>query len=752
MFKIASKFDFSNNDLKLFAIVFSVIFAYSHAFPLNGNSIQGVEQWINMTNQMFYGNEDFLFSYGPLYWLTGGTVTQYNVFSYWASLTFLSLTSAVFWYFLIKLSDYFSAWLPFVLVFFLYLNKIVIPPVFLLFPFLIVAYYECISKKIFSNRTAVMLGILVGMLFYVRFLYGMIGAATFGSYLVSKAIYSKNIKATLLFSLSFLLSYFILGLIIFHNISSIKEYAIINSQLNFGNAVDMTYDNVLGRDIWLAFAVIFVAINSYLIFNHPSLLLTFNGLLIIFIKLGFGRADHYLNYFIIPVSVMAMIACFNHKKLWRGAFVFAVCSLYYISDAKIVNGYSIPGPLYTHENFDIDPMDRVAKKYQNYLLPEDILKIIGSQSIDVYPYNNEFIFANKLNYRQRPLFQNYMTLTPVLDGLNKSFYETDDKSQFVLWHSGQNCFDETCNSFDAFDGKYSLNEDPLTSTAIMLNYHIVKSFIDKNHKPVMLLERNKESVVYKLPVESSGESTFDKWIEVPDQEEGIVKIIPHFKLSAYARVKNILYRGDVLYVHYLMSNGEEKRYRLNVLNSSDGVIASPLLSSFPFNGEKVKKIKFTSLSSNYFDKNFTYAWSDFYLNNVVINTSSVGEISSNLTHDGMSLVNQCNGFIESAEFSQGEKQREASLHGWLALSLNGLSTPDEIFIRGTDASGKEYFARARTVVRSDVAEHFGNDKLRRSGFETHFQLPNTTGEKVLSMVALKDKKLYLCNNINYHYQ
>ncbi|MCX8962263.1 hypothetical protein EHW64_14265 [Erwinia psidii] len=737
-------------DLKLFAIIFGVMFAYLHPAGFNGSTLQTLEQWMNMTNHMFQGTNDFLFSYGPLFWMTGGTVAQYSEFSYWISLVFMSLVASLFWFYLMRLCGYFSAWFPFVVVVFLYLYQIIIPTnFFMLTPLLLVAWYECVRKNVLNSRTVVLLAVVTGMLFYIRFVYGMTAMLSIGAYLFSKSVIDKKIKATCLFVLFSLLAYFVFGLSIFHHFHNIKDYAIVNSQLSFGNAVDMTFDNVLGGNVWLAIFVIFAVTNLFLIINYPAMVLTFNILLLVLVKLGFGRADHYPGYFVLPVSVMVMVTCFHHQKWWRGVFAITICSLIYISSVPIVAGFLPPVPFYTHENFLVSPEDRAAEKYHDYLLPNDVTQLIGAKSVDVYPYNNEFLLANKLNYRHRPLFQNFMTLTPRLDKMNQAFFESEDKPDFVLWHASTFCQGQTCNSFEGFDRKYALNEDPLTSTAVMLNYHVVKHFY-VNNKPVMLLQRNTDTRFFQPPVEDNHRATFGQWITIPYSADSLVKIFPVFKLTAFARFKNTFYRGDALYVHYLMANGEEKQYRLNILNSVSGVVASPHLYSFPFHGERVRKIKFTVSSDNYFAKDFSYAWDNIPLKGINIEPS-VGERLSHIEYEGEATKNLCTGVIDSAKVSTENGEPEVSIQGWLALTATGLSSPDRVFIRGTDARGEEYFITTQTVTRGDVADSFKNNALQNSGYKSWFSLPATTGDNVLSLVALKEKKLYRCDNINYHY-
>lgn len=58
----------------IFLLVFVVVFS-TLKLGTNSGSNGNVEQWMNLTNQTLYGSQDFLFSYGPLYWLVGGVAT-----------------------------------------------------------------------------------------------------------------------------------------------------------------------------------------------------------------------------------------------------------------------------------------------------------------------------------------------------------------------------------------------------------------------------------------------------------------------------------------------------------------------------------------------------------------------------------------------------------------------------------------------------------------------------------------------------
>ena len=108
--------------LAVFVLVFSSLKMYSVAFS-NGN----VEQWANITNQMFYGGQDFLFSYGPLYWLTGNSSSQYNMSTYWGSIIFLSVLYACFWSVIFTLVSKARTYIFFSVAFFLFFSSLIFP-------------------------------------------------------------------------------------------------------------------------------------------------------------------------------------------------------------------------------------------------------------------------------------------------------------------------------------------------------------------------------------------------------------------------------------------------------------------------------------------------------------------------------------------------------------------------------------------------------------------------------------------------
>ncbi|TCF98172.1 hypothetical protein BZM26_27075 [Paraburkholderia strydomiana] len=125
-----------------FGIIFMIFFAEPR-FSWTIGSAGNLEQWVNLTNTIFYGNQDFLFSYGPLYWLTGGTTIAYDIHTYWISIVFISAVQAFFWATIISLSFRNRGYILLGLAYYLFFDMdLALRCAYFLWPLALVAYLE----------------------------------------------------------------------------------------------------------------------------------------------------------------------------------------------------------------------------------------------------------------------------------------------------------------------------------------------------------------------------------------------------------------------------------------------------------------------------------------------------------------------------------------------------------------------------------------------------------------------------------
>lgn len=571
--------------------------------PASNNT---VEQWVNLTNQMFYGDQDFMFAYGPMFWLTSSgfpsSSSAYSPFAYIASMVYSSSIYALFWALLLSLIIKYRSFILFPIFCALFIRTMRFVGPFYLLPIIIVYYleYAKASRIKLTYALTIAIGLYVGLSFYVRFYYGVMGAITLGSYFVSVILFDRKNRTLCYFVPSIIVGYLITGLSVFHHKYNILTYLIINTQINMSNSIDLTLD-VTNRNItFVLVALALVILNVHLFRTNRLLLLTVNGLYIVFHKMGFHWADgsHFVLYFILPVVIMGLVMLFKEGIFNKALFVAFIATICWMANDPARGGalsYT-PFTFGFGVDYEVPYADRMAKTYSMYKLKDSMVSRIGQATVDVYVFHNEYMFANKLNYHYRPSFQNFMTLTPTLDQMNKEFFESDDKPQFVLW----------TENFCGMTGKYPLSEDPLTSSSILLNYHVVDKAPGK-YGAVLLLERNQRTTVYSATHVKKQKMEFNKWYDVPPGDNGVLKLVPNLKLTAFAKFKNALFRGDILYMNYKLASGEIKRHRQSIINSQNGIWVSPFLLSFKYI-DRVVAVKLETDAKNYFKPQMTADW------------------------------------------------------------------------------------------------------------------------------------------------
>jgi hypothetical protein len=448
---------------------------------------------------------------------------------------------------------------------------------------------------------------------------------------------------------------------------------------------------------------------------------------------------------------------FKKDKLGQISFIFMMGTLYFLSSnsiypgARTMNVFSVPF------NSDIDYSSRLSRIYPDFTLEKNVVNLIGESTVDVYPYNNEYIFSNKLNYFHRPLFQNYMTLTPKLDTINKKFFVSAERPKFILWTAAITCTASNCDPFIEIDNKYVLNEDPLTTNSILSNYHIVMLTKGKGNIPILLLEENNSYTETKETVISKTVMKFNHWYMVPTATLGITKVVPHFEFTIAGRLKNLFFRGNVVNIYYKTYSGEIKNYRLNILNSISGVWVSPLINKMNnsgFIGDNVESIMFQTNDINYFKPNFE---SIFIKSEAPKGYSQ----SSNNTPESyfpidfkkLEIFNvNCEGHIDSTKIvsigmKDDDEKKMIMTNGWLALSTAKGLPFDKIIVTLIDNKEQKIFFPSSTQPRNDVAQVFNSKQLSDSGFKSTVAFPDLNSEYKISLAGYVNNKLYYCQNL-----
>ena len=731
------------------------------------DSIDNVEQWMNVANAVFLEDQSFIFSYGPLFWLVTRTSEHFNAWSYFLSISFILFFYSFVIYSILLLMYWKRGYLYFSLIFICFFSFYSLKSLLFLWPLIFLFYQQLTNERNiqFNMGLCFVLGSMAGMFLYVRFFYGLIAVSVLGGYLAVYLFKDVKVKYIIAFIFSFIASSFLVGILIYGDVNQVFKYFTINIELSYGNGVDMTLDIQNYRFSFVCAFVILGCFIIYGVFLRRFLLVPMLVTWLFLFKLGFGRADHYIDYFVVPCAYIVLLMAFDKSYLAKTLFFICFICLYYLGAHSAF--YNSPKLSLVFTKFTIPTMrnpfdlpfagnayeERMAQRYHQYKLDDQFLKKIGTDSVDVYPYNNEYMYANQLNYKPRPLFQNYMTLTPVLDQANSDYLRGAGKPKKIIWNSGLGCGDADCNGFIGLDNKFILNEDPLTSMAIFENYKVSEFTHGRNSEPLLLLTSRDQTLAADFVTRQNERMQFGVWYPLPQAKNSIVKVFPDFKISLVGKIKNFLFRGDIVKVRYKLKSGLQKEYRLNIINSHSGVWASPLLDGFDengFTGEDVTDIMFETDSSYYFEPEFdakiaTTAVPLIHYQRRKIKYNDPVTVSPSVSVKDIDCEGSVDQLTEPA--IADDVITPLVLKGWLAKSTGQGTLFDAIYVSLTDKNQHHRFVASSKNSRGDLIAVFGKPDLENAGFTANVDTSGLHGDYTVSLSGRTGDQIFVCRNL-----
>lgn len=195
------------------------------------------------------------------------------------------------------------------------------------------------------------------------------------------------------------------------------------------------------------------------------------------------------------------------------------------------------------------------------VLPESMRAVIGTSSVDVYPWEISYVPANGLSWVNRPLPASFSTYTPVLDSLNAAFFESSGRPDYLIWH--------TDVGTTSIDGRYLFWDEPRTLRAIINSYDTVMAGSG------VLLLRARARPRFTPPQPMTTQTVpWNTWTPVP-QTAGVILAEASFTRPLSVQVVRTSFREDPVFMSLRFSSGEETTYRLVPDNMGGGLWVSP---------------------------------------------------------------------------------------------------------------------------------------------------------------------------------
>lgn len=339
--------------------------------------------------------------------------------------------------------------------------------------------------------------LIVVLLFFIKFNTGLVCFLLF----VFSLIYLGFFK---LEKITLLLFYLIAPIILIVLFSQILNVSILN-YIKVGLEMVSGYNEIMylrAEDyeklhptslLLIIITVIFFVYKMYIekgkLFKNIFVFVLFLSGLFILYKQAFLRADlpHIMEFFkFFPLLVLGL-SCFFEFSFKNKINLFLI-PIFVIPVYVVANN---------EPNLFVSIKDKTSKKgyidsYSSYTptstfklfpnnnqLPQSVLNKVKDNTIDIFPWNIQLLYENKLNYLPRPVIQSYTAYTPYLEDLNFNHYNSSKAPKFVLF------------DYKSINATYPLLDESKVHLVLFKNYQLVESFIFQERK-LLLLERKSD--------------------------------------------------------------------------------------------------------------------------------------------------------------------------------------------------------------------------------------------------------------------
>jgi hypothetical protein len=232
---------------------------------------------------------------------------------------------------------------------------------------------------------------------------------------------------------------------------------------------------------------------------------------------------------------------------------------------KVYRSMYLPeGPGNLLDAFDWSKMQRkYGDEARGFLakvrMPAAWLTRIGNATVDAYPWEASLLFANKLNWSPRPVFQSYTAYVPDLDEANARHYASADGPRFILFH------------FNSIDEQHPWFVDPRTLRECYRNYDPV----DRAGN-FLLLRRRAQPREMTLELAGTATAHLGQSVTVPRPDAGLMFAAFQFRLTAGGKAREMLWKVYPPSVQLTFADGSTHTSRFVWRNAVSGVPISDL--------------------------------------------------------------------------------------------------------------------------------------------------------------------------------
>jgi hypothetical protein len=205
------------------------------------------------------------------------------------------------------------------------------------------------------------------------------------------------------------------------------------------------------------------------------------------------------------------------------------------------------------------------KQLQGERLPAKILKDIGNQRVDVFPWEISVMAINPLNWVPRPILQSYSAYTPALDALDQANYRLQQRD-YILYH------------YDRIDTRHPFFDEPHTFFELLCRYGSAEpevSFLPLPTLPHAFLLKPRLASACSTSTRLSLASI--AWEEVrvlPVQPGKLTRVYLNIEYSLLGKLTKILFRIPAVWINVTYEDGTSEKLHILQETAQDGLLLS----------------------------------------------------------------------------------------------------------------------------------------------------------------------------------
>jgi hypothetical protein len=220
-------------------------------------------------------------------------------------------------------------------------------------------------------------------------------------------------------------------------------------------------------------------------------------------------------------------------------------------------------------------LDLVRNSSPERCLPENVKTLIGTNRVDIFPYEGSLPLGSRVNYRPRPIPQSYAVFGPTLEAMNEGDFRSAEAPPFLFYVVGQKA--------GSVDGRYPLWDEPALKRLIQNNYHcqfVFTNMLGSTSDPpisvsqILLLERKSSSEDAWKPVAltTQTDAAFEDFSIPKFAGELYAKIF--LKKTLVGKLFGLFYRGGKVNARFELQDGTIKTFRIIPANLQSGVLVN----------------------------------------------------------------------------------------------------------------------------------------------------------------------------------